>query len=106
MFPIMGVATYRIDEDVRALRTASCTMLVIQIPFAMIAPHNQQAVRNHSQDLLRLAERGGLSPEEACAVLEDRGYYDVRLSKAEGHMRLIRHLQVWKAKHAAEADGL
>lgn len=42
------------------------------IPWAMIAPHEAQALRNHDQTLERLAQRGGLSPEEAVAVLEDR----------------------------------
>jgi hypothetical protein len=38
----------------------------------MIAPHEEQAQRNHSQTLKRLAERMGLSACEAIAVLEDR----------------------------------
>ena len=44
------------------------------IPWDMIAPHEQQAVRNHSQTLERLAERGGLSYSEAIAVLTDRPF--------------------------------
>lgn len=40
----------------------------------MIAPHAQQALNNHYQTLERLAERGGLSPCEAMAVLEDRDW--------------------------------
>lgn len=42
------------------------------IPWSLIAPHEEQAERNHRQSLERLAERGGLSPCEAVAVLEDR----------------------------------
>lgn len=42
------------------------------IPWEMIAPHERQAQRNHSQTLKRLAERGGLSPCEAVAVMLDR----------------------------------
>jgi hypothetical protein len=42
------------------------------IPWAMIAPHAEQARRNHGQTLHRLHERGGLSWCEALAVLEDR----------------------------------
>lgn len=44
------------------------------IPWAMIEPHAKQALENHGQDLSRLAERGGLSPAEAVAILKDREY--------------------------------
>ncbi len=40
------------------------------IPWAMIAPHEPQALHNHGQQsLATLARRGGLSPSEAVAVL-------------------------------------
>jgi hypothetical protein len=39
----------------------------------LVAPHEEQAQRNHDQTLQRLAERGGLSPAELLAVLQDRG---------------------------------
>lgn len=42
------------------------------VPWALIAPHERQAQRNHSQSLERLAERGGLASCEMLAVLEDR----------------------------------
>lgn len=43
------------------------------VPWAMVQPHERQARRNHGdQSLARLAERGGLSPCELLAVLEDR----------------------------------
>lgn len=41
------------------------------IPWEMIAPHEPQAIKNHSQTLRRLAERGGLSYSEAIAILKD-----------------------------------
>ena len=44
------------------------------IPLAMIAPHENQALRNHSQTLSELASRGGLSPSEAVKVLTDTGW--------------------------------
>lgn len=47
------------------------------IPWALIAPHEAQAQRNHYQTLQRLAERGGLAPSEAVAVLEDRQFQDM-----------------------------
>lgn len=45
------------------------------IPWAMIAPHDATARRNHGgQTLERLAQRGGLCPLEAVAVMEDADY--------------------------------
>lgn len=40
------------------------------IPWDVLAPHEFQALNNHDQTLQRLAERGGLSPEEALAIIE------------------------------------
>jgi hypothetical protein len=45
------------------------------IPWAMIEPHEAQARKNHYQSLERLNERGGLSPCEIVAVLEDKDCY-------------------------------
>ena len=45
------------------------------IPWDMIAPHDATARRNYGgQNLERLAQRGGLCPLEAVAVLEDADY--------------------------------
>ncbi len=41
------------------------------IPYDIIKPHEEQALKNHYQTLDRLAERGGLSWSEAYAVLTD-----------------------------------
>lgn len=42
------------------------------IPWRLIAPHEERARRNHGgQTLQRLAERGGLGAAEACDVLMD-----------------------------------
>lgn len=60
MFPIMQV--YPEDKYPYPIK---------EIPWTLIAPHENQAQRNHSQTLERLAARGGLSPMEAVAVLED-----------------------------------
>lgn len=47
------------------------------IPWRMILPHEAQAQANHSgQTLERLAERGGLSPEETLAVLDDVPFFN------------------------------
>ena len=46
-----------------------------RIPWALIAPHEEMAKRNHAgQDLEMLASRGGLCAMEAVAVIEDKPY--------------------------------
>lgn len=84
-FPIM-FGGYRAKEEVAALRNADVCFGVVCIPWDMILPHERQALRNHSQTLKRLAERGGLSASEAVAVLEDRDFR--RMGEAEAHHRL------------------
>ncbi len=44
------------------------------IPFEIVKSHEKQAIRNHSQTLGILAERGGLSWVEMLFVLEDKNY--------------------------------
>lgn len=68
LFPIMGPT--RLQEQ-RALEQSGAPILKA-IPWSMLEPHEKQALKNHDQTLLRLAERGGLSACEAVAVLEDR----------------------------------
>lgn len=62
-FPIMEGGARRAKDDLTS------------IPWAMIAPHEATARQNHGgQTLARLAQRGGLCPLEAVAVLEDADY--------------------------------
>jgi hypothetical protein len=83
MFPIMGN------------RPASH---IEPIPWSIIAPHEEQARRNHGgQSLDRLAQRGGLDPIEAIAVLTDQDYpfgtagddYDTKHTAANLRLRQI-----------------
>ena len=39
------------------------------VPYDMLVPHEAQALKNHTQTLLRLAERGGLGWGEILAIL-------------------------------------
>lgn len=72
------------------------------IPLEVIAGHEEQALRNHRQSLKRLAERGGLHPIEAMAVLDDKPLFgkggvmeggtkseDIKLSEELRLLRLI-----------------
>lgn len=59
------------------------------IPWDLIAPHEKQAYSNHSQSLKTLNERGGLSPCEAVAVLEDRQWRAMLPGDAEQQLEDI-----------------
>ena len=64
------------------------------IPWAIVAPHEDQARRNHFQSLETLAARGGLDPAELVAVLEDRPW---TLMPMEAALRRIRLLAATRA---------
>ena len=66
------------------------------VPWALVAPHEAQARRNHDQTLRRLAERGGLSPDELVAVLEDRRWE--RMDRAAAVARLNELVQQFEAQ--------
>lgn len=48
------------------------------VPMEFMQRFEQQAIRNHSQSISRLAERGGLTPQEAMAVIQGRSWDDRR----------------------------
>lgn len=87
-FPIMW--SY---EDRRAAAKEQRTLRT-SIPVALIAPHEAQANHNHGQTLKRLAERGGLSPCEAVAVLEDRRWH--AMPDREADQRLSELIADWE----------
>lgn len=62
------------------------------VPWSLLAPHEAQARRNHSQSLTRLAERGGLSLCEIIAVLEDRDWHS--MDEAAAFARLRERLRI------------
>jgi len=62
------------------------------IPWDIVTPHEAQAKLNHSQSLETLASRGGLSPEELLAVLEDRPSLPRTGTTDEASMEAIRVL--------------
>ena len=71
------------------------------IPWAMIAPKEGQARNNHGQSLKRLAERGGLSPCEALAVLEGRGWRKM----ADAGSLLAERLAAFEADRSAVSQA-
>lgn len=66
------------------------------VPMDFVEPHEQQAQRNHSQSLKRLAERGGLSPCELLAVIEDRDWR--KIGDAEAWMSIFGHYRAFVSR--------
>jgi len=57
-----------------------------------IESHRKQAMRNHDQTLERLAERGGLSPQELVAVLTDSRWNDRPAHSDRAAVAFLREL--------------
>lgn len=63
------------------------------IPWLFIKPHNQQALDNHGQqNLHRLAERGGCSPNETLAILTGQRWGSWKKDDPEPAMEQINKL--------------
>lgn len=75
--------------------------LLKSIPWDVITPHEVQALRNHRMGLVALAERGGLTPCEALAVIEGREWE--RMAFTEARRRLIDYVRGAVADDAAVA---
>lgn len=71
--------------------------LLKSIPWEVITPHEVQALRNHRMGLVKLAERGGLTPCEALAVIEGREWE--RMAFTDARRRLLDYV-----RGAADAD--
>ena len=67
------------------------------IPWDAIASHEKQARMNHGgQSLETLARRGGLSPSEAVAVLEDRPWRSMDTNDALTQLQIL--VKPWSEK--------
>lgn len=77
--------------------------LMNEIPFAMIAPHESNAQRNHGQSLNRLADRGGLAASEAIAILEGLRWGSVK-NCLENERYLINLVRKWREANRAASD--
>lgn len=89
IFPIMEshYDGYERRKDLKAIRDAGHCIMVIGIPWDLMAQHEEQCLRNHSQTVQRLSERGGLIASEAVAVLEDRRF--TSMAEAAAQARLL-----------------
>lgn len=80
----------------RATMPIMGAILLSEIPFAMIAPHEAQAKRNHGQSLNRLADRGGLAVPEALDILEGRSR-DSSKNSINNERYLVQLVREWRA---------
>ena len=69
----------------------------LAVPWDFIAEHEAWCRANHDQSATRLAQRGGLSPAEMCAVVENRQWH--RMTLEESTTRLVELLSEWNARH-------
>lgn len=60
----------------------------------IVKSHEKQAIKNHSQTLERLAERGGLSWVEMLFVLEDKNYdFYTKLTEISARIKVLKKIQ-------------
>lgn len=79
------------------------SILMGEVPFAMLVPHEAQARANHGQSLGQLAERGGLSCCEALAILEDRRWS--WMGETDAARDLINKVREWRAARTTGATN-
>lgn len=86
-------------EEVRRFPVGSPHHRGVYLPWAMIKPYEDQALRNHGQTLERLAERGGLSPREALCILDREGWMQSSWSRKheeEAVLELEKRVRVYE----------
>ena len=71
------------------------------VPWGILAPHEAQALRNHSQTLKRLAERGGLALCEMCAIIEERRWRS--MDDTEAYERVLREIEKFNSNGEPDA---
>lgn len=79
------------QEEIRSWLLAGCPQ---DVPFEFVAEHDKQCWLNHGQTPRRLTDRGGLSPSEMLAVVEDRRFES--MPDADAIARLRAKLEAWE----------
>ena len=51
------------------------------IPYEIVAPYDDNAIKYHGQSLERLNQRGGLSPLELYCVINDVSFYKTQMTE-------------------------
>ena len=82
-FPVMWPHDRATEQLLRILQCPR------SVPWDLVEAHATQAHRNHHQDLVTLAQRGGLDAAELVAVLEDRRFARMSWGDAVARLRAI-----------------
>lgn len=96
----LAMGNYKLTTEVRSARHAAAVAITAprlmpimrtgkSIPFSVL--NEEWAKRNHYQSLDRLAERGGLGPTEALAIIEKRPWHKMDDDKAL--TEVMRHVE-------------
>lgn len=93
-----------VEREMRTRMPIMGSTLLSEIPFAMLVPHEKQALQNHGQTLNRLAERGGLDHSEAIDILEGRKWNTTKHCLENEHY-LINKVREWRAIQRAAEIG-
>lgn len=64
------------------------------VPWDLLEPHEPQVWKNHKCSLVALAAGGGITPEEAIAIIEDRPFE--RMGRTYSTLRLQELVNQWK----------
>jgi hypothetical protein len=95
---LFNIFPYRGPEmAVHTLKSEGSLFMALHIPWAMIAPHEEQAIKNTRFSLSQLEGRGGVHAGAAVAILEDRPETD--MSPAEANMRILKLWIEFEQKH-------
>lgn len=75
-------------------------------PWGLLWPHQAQADDNHGQTLQRLAERGGLDPQEMLMVIEGKPLFGAHVPKMPETMRRLRTYRIhWMRRNPKPKGG-
>lgn len=67
------------------------------VPWELMEQHKARAVMNHGVGLATLAAQGGLTPEQAVAIIENRGWERMPMTAAT--LRLKQLVDEWKGRN-------
>lgn len=83
-----------------AIMPITGSILSSEIPFQLLVPHELQSLRNHGIPLALLAQRGGLSVNDATSIL-DRHDRSGANGSVEAEFDLINKVRAWRASASA-----
>ena len=80
-----------LTNDYRIIDHETRGRTMLAFPYVLLKPHERQAKLNHcGQSLEEMRKRGGLSPQEMVAILEDRPWSPMTFDEAYERLKQIR----------------